>query len=335
VRLARITRAATAVAAAALVWAGSAAAGSAAAASIGGFGARPAHFDPAVPATRAYFIRRLAPGGSFRDEVIAFNSGSAALRLRVYPVDGLTGATSGVVYGNRGVPLTGAGAWITVAAPTVIVPPHSQVSVPFTAQAPVGAASGVHLAGLALEEADPSTSGGRFSVTEILRTVVGIEMILPGPDRPQIALRSVHPVTGPGATFVVGVGNVGTGLCKPDLLLRVTDSRGSHQVTHRLDTLLPGDTIPYAVAWPRRLTSGRYAEQVIATGCGSSRALNATASIGHPEAAGGQPATAQARIVSAAASSSTPWPLILLVGAGGIGFGVLLSRGRRRGQRRA
>jgi hypothetical protein len=71
------------------------------AATIGGFGARPAHFNPNVSATRASFIRSVARRGSFTAQVIVSNSASKPLTPRVYPVDGLTGATSGVVYGNH------------------------------------------------------------------------------------------------------------------------------------------------------------------------------------------------------------------------------------------
>ncbi len=83
------------------------------AATIGGFGARPAHFNPRVPATRAYFIRSVPRGGSFTDQVIVSNSASKPVTLRVYPVDGLTGATSGVVYGNHQDQIRGAGQWVT------------------------------------------------------------------------------------------------------------------------------------------------------------------------------------------------------------------------------
>ena len=119
------------------------------AASIGGFGARPAHFDPNNPATRAYFIRTVPRGGSFTDQVIVSNTASKPVTLRVYPVDGLTGATSGVVYGNRQDRLRGAGQWVTSAVSQVTVPANSQTSVGFTLRVPTSAAIGQHLAGLA------------------------------------------------------------------------------------------------------------------------------------------------------------------------------------------
>ena len=150
------------------------------AATIGGFGARPAHFNPSVPATRAYFIRTVPRSGSFTDEVVVTNTAAKPVTLRVYPVDGLTGATSGAVYGNRGVALHGAGQWVTPAVSRVTVPANSHTSVRFTLTVPSNATVGQHLAGLALEDVNAGKSGGRFSVTEVLRAVVGIEVTVAG-----------------------------------------------------------------------------------------------------------------------------------------------------------
>ncbi len=110
------------------------------AATIGGFGARPAHFNPNNPATRAYFIRTVPRGGSFTDQVVVTNTAAKPVTLRVYPVDGLTGATSGVVYGNRGDALHGAGLWVTPATRLVTVPANSQTTVGLTVNVPSTAA---------------------------------------------------------------------------------------------------------------------------------------------------------------------------------------------------
>src|SRR5581483_997860 len=116
------------------------------------FGARPAHYDSSNPATRAYFIRTVRRGGSFTDQVVVSNTETKPVTLRVYPVDGLTGATSGVVYGNRQDQLKGAGQWVTPASTQVTVPARSQISVGFNVKVPNSAGVGQHLAGLALED---------------------------------------------------------------------------------------------------------------------------------------------------------------------------------------
>jgi hypothetical protein len=65
----------------------------ASAASIGGFAVRPATFDRAVPATRAYFIVHAGRGNSPREVSVITNDGGTPLTLDVDPVDGLTGVT--------------------------------------------------------------------------------------------------------------------------------------------------------------------------------------------------------------------------------------------------
>jgi hypothetical protein len=305
--------------------------GQASAASVGGFGARPAHFDASVPATRAYFIRSVPRGGSFTNQVIVFNNGSAPLALRVYPVDGLTGATSGVVYGNRQNRLIAAGRWVQAAQSEVTLPAHSQRSVGFDVKLPTDVTPGVHLAGLAVEEADPHSSGGRFSVTEVLRTVVGIEINVPGPTHAAIALHSVALTTPVGSTtagLMVSLTNAGEQLCKPVLSVKLTGTSGADTITRRLDTILPGDTIPYPVTWPRTLSVGRYGAVVTATGCGQARVLNGRIAVGHTVPAAGTPAASTR--AATPASGGTPVWLFLVIGIGGIGLGGVLARGRRR-----
>ncbi len=320
--------------AAALVAAVGAPIGVASATSIGGFGARPAHFDAAVPATRAYFIHTLPQGASFRDQVMVFNDGAAPLAFRVYPVDGLTGATSGVVYGNRQTRLTAAGRWVVLPRSVVTVPAHHQMPVAFTVRLPAHVKAGVHLAGLAVEVAHPHSSGGRFSVTEVLRTVVGIEIKVPGPTHAAIALHSVALAAAQRsatAGLLVSLTNAGGRLCKPRLSVQLSGPGGAERISHQLDTILPGDTIPYPVTWPRALGVGKYGAVVTATRCGKATILNGSVAVSHRLKAAGAAAASS----TGPRTTGTPWLLLALFGVGGIavggiGFGVALRRGRRR-----
>src|SRR5438445_6781948 len=84
-----------------------------------GFSVRPAHFNPADPATRAYFKPVVRTGGAYSDQVIVTNDGDAPIKLLVSAVDGLTGVTSGAVYANRDQPHLKAARWVQVTVPTL------------------------------------------------------------------------------------------------------------------------------------------------------------------------------------------------------------------------
>jgi len=299
------------------------------AATIGGFGARPAHFNPSIPATRAYFIRAVPRGGSFTDQVVVTNTAAKPVTLRVYPVDGLTGATSGVVYSNRRVQLHGAGKWVTPAAALVTVPGNSQTTVGFTLKVPATATVGQHLAGLALEDVNPNRSGGRFSVTEVLRTVVGIEVAVPGPSLYHLALESfsIAPIQGTlYPSVVVNLANTGTNLCKPRLSIALGGPTGVQRESRQLDTVLPGDSIPYPFVWQHSLAAGSYSANITATGCGPRQVLHGSASLGAKLVTSTLPA---AETRSPSGGSTIPWWPIALVGFGGIVVGTLFGRRRR------
>jgi hypothetical protein len=298
------------------------------AATIGGFGARPAHYNPANPLTRAYFIRSVGRGGSFTDQVIVSNTESKAVTLRVYPVDGLTGATSGVVYGNRQDQLHGAGRWVTPATSKVTVPARSQLAVGFTVHVPKNTSPGQHLAGLALEDVHSGKSSGRFSVTEVLRTVVGIEVAVPGANRSRLTLQSFSIAPIAGTTYpsvVVGLTNAGTKLCKPALSIALDGPNGLQRATRQLDTVLPGDSIPYPFVWPHSLAAGSYKANITATGCGPRVTMRGSASLGAKLVRSTVPPAA----ARTASSSTVPWWPIALVGFGGIVVGALFGRRRR------
>lgn len=301
----------------------------ASAATIGGFGARPAHYNPANPATRAYFIRTVARGGSFTDQVVVSNTAAKPVTLRVYPVDGLTGATSGVVYGNRQDQLHGAGQWVTPASTQVTVPASSQTTVGFTVKVPKNEGAGQHLAGLALEDIHSGKSSGRFSVTEVLRTVVGIEVVVPGPSRSRISLQtfSIAPIQGTTTpSVVVGLTNAGTNLCKPALAVSLNGPGGAQHATRRLDTVLPGDSIPYPFVWPHSLAAGSYVANITATGCGPRVTLHGSASLGAKLVRSTVPS---GDVRPSSGGSTVPWWPIALVGFGGIVVGALFGRRRR------
>jgi hypothetical protein len=240
----------------------------------------------------------------------------------------LTGSTSGVVYGNRQDQMQGAGLWVTPAVPQVVVPANSQSTVTFTVRVPKNAAFGQHLAGLAVEDVHSGKSTGRFSVTEVLRTVVGIQFNVPGPGQTRVALQSVSiaPIQGTSyPSVVVGVRNTGTNLCKPALSVALSGPGGVQRASRRLDTILPGDSIPYPFVWPHSLAAGTYTATITATECGPRVTMHGTATLGAKLVKSTVPVEA----ARPASGSAIPWWPIALVGFGGLVVGALFGRRRR------
>ena len=333
-------RATTLIAALAAIGACAIAAPGASAATIGGFGVRPAQIDRNNLATRAYFIIH-ARGGSVRHEdVIVTNNNSAPLTLEVNAVDGLTGATSGVVYANRETAFTRAGAWLTPAASRVTVPAHRSIHVGFVVRLPRFAAPGDHLAGVAFEALRPHRSGGNFSVTVVVRSVIGVEIEVPGHATRHLRIFSVALAPLPGTdvpSAVVTLEDDGHVLCHPWLNVAVTGHSGTSAVTQKLGTILPGDKIAFPFRWPGALSEGTYGVRATATRCGSPVTLqsDSTYTLTKPAtaASGGSQQVAPTTPL-ATVSSGWSWWLYVLVGVGGMLAGGVLVRlgfGRRRG----
>lgn len=245
-------------------------------ADFGGLSAAPATSDPGNPATRAYFILNATPGQTITDQVKVSNSGAGPKDLLVSAVDGVTGATSGAVYANRQDPVTKAGTWLATAVSSLTVPAGASKMVDFTVRIPANAAPGDHLAGVALEDAHPSSNGSNFQVTTVLRAVVGVLVHVSGPAAFHTFLgsASIVPFTdnSPLAMVRVNLGDDGTLLGKPKLTVVLDGPNGYHGEVrdHQLDTLLPGDTIAYPLPWPDQLQPGDYTITATLTGADGS-----------------------------------------------------------------
>jgi hypothetical protein len=237
------------------------------------FGVRPGHYDPADPATRAYFKPVIAPGATFSDEVVVTNTGDEPLTFFVSGVDGLTAQTTGAVYANRQDKPTETGTWIETSASELTVAPRSEAALPFTVRVPADAAPGDHLGGVAFENAAPQSSGSNIRITQVVRAVVGVSVRVPGPAEMVLRVGDLRlrrqDGTGTVAAFL-RLANDGRALGKPDLSVTLSGPDGYRRtVERRLDTVLPGDEVDYPLAWPDDLAPGRYRITAVATGPGT------------------------------------------------------------------
>jgi len=288
-----------------------------AAGSQGGIGIAPAHTDPNNPATRAYFIRAVAPGGSFSDQVIVSNSTTSPIQFYVNAVDGLTSPASGAVYANRQDPVRKAGLWVTPDVSVITVPGPSRTLVGFTVHVPAAAVPGDHLAGIAFENAKTTTTGGgAIAVTTVFRLVIGVLVQVPGPAAFHLRIDgvSIQPLPGFGtASVIVTLVDDGLLLGKPLLEVRVKGDHYDRTISRQLDTLLPDDVIPFALPWPDGLAPGAYQVTVTGSGAGLSDPVSFVATVHLGQEIKGTQPTPRAPI---------PWWLLAAAAALGVGIAV-------------
>lgn len=284
----------------------------------------------------SYFTLKVPAGSSVHDALVVTNHDTKPVDLIVSPVDGLTGQTSGSVYANRQDPVHKAGAWVKASISTLELASGASREVDFTVDVPADATAGDHLAGIAVENTQPTSSSNGFAIKQILRNVMGVLVVVPGP-------ASFHPklislgVSGIGSTGIgavdVGLGNDGEALAKPKLSVVLTGPAGYHRTLSReLDTVLPADTITYPFAWPDRLAKGSYDITASLTGGGTTVTMHRGFALGAALAGVSQPLP---KIVTVVRNSGLPlWVLLLAVGGGmallALIVGALLRRGRQR-----
>jgi hypothetical protein len=288
---------------------------------LGGFSARP--FDPSGnPGLRSYFRWQVRGGGRYSAKLLVTNSEDVAVHLRVYPVDALTGTTSGAVYANGGTALRRDGRWITTAVRELTVPAHQQRAVVFGVSVPRGAVPGDHLAAVALENtARPRVSRGAIAIVQVIRAAVAVEMRVAGSVSVGLRMNGLWLRPLPGtqtASVVVDLRNTGTLICRPRLSVTLAGPGGAlGRVTRSLDAILPGDEIPYPLAWPRSLSAGSYSVAATAAGCGPRRSLQRSIDLDTALRGTKSPPAVAAR-------GSVPWWLLVLIGGGGGAGGVVL-----------
>jgi hypothetical protein len=285
----------------------------------GAFAVRPAQFNPRDPVTRAYFKLSLTRNSSRTAAVLVKNSGGLPVHLLVYPVDGLTGETSGVVYGVRGSRLRGAGLWLTVKVVEVTVEPHAQRMIRFSIRVPADAAAGDHLAGVAVQDVKIVTTRSRFRILEVLREVVGVLVRVPGHAQPRLVLGQPSLAYGAGAptaTLRLPIANRGLALCKPRVELTLHGPGNLNRTLARqLDTILPGGAISYPLALAAGLGAGSYRLDARAGCTGSVSARTTTLRLSSAEVVRSNGTRRRLATTAGHGSSRAIWWLVALCAA--------------------
>lgn len=273
---------ALALAAVALLLAGSATQSSAATPMGNGFNVRP-DAGPTEERAPSYFTLRAEPGSVLDRRVLVSNGSDKVQRYRLDPVDGLTGTTSGTVYANREDRNDATATWLTPSVRQVTLAPGESRRIPFRVSVPETARPGDHVGGLAFQDSVETTAKSNLSVTQVVRIVVGVRIIVPGGSPGPVTIGKAQIQALPGtsvASVELPLENTGERLCRPDLRVVLTSADGKEDVVERsLDTLLPGAKIAYPLAWPRTIEPGTYGVRAEATGCGPAREYTGSATL--------------------------------------------------------
>lgn len=224
----------------------------------------PQHFDPALRATRSYFVAVAAPGTTFRNSVRVVNTGKATGTAYLYAVDATTGKTSGAVYLDRTKPRRGVGSWVTLGEASVRLGPGESRVVPVSVVVPANARHGDHLGGIVAENAALTQASGRGALRIRVRhlTIAAVEVQVPGTAAARGDVTRVFAGGENGYQYVyLHLKNTGLLTSKPAGRLLVRDGGGAVVASRplELDTFLPGTQIDYPVLLPgKALGPGTY-----------------------------------------------------------------------------
>ncbi|MDP9069502.1 MAG: DUF916 domain-containing protein [Actinomycetota bacterium] len=219
---------------------------------------------PGAQSAEGYFMIAAEPGQRLEQSVYLRNDSRKPLKLNLAGVDATTGPVGGASYELPNDPRDAVGAWISLDRDSVTVPPGKGAEVTFEVDVPDDAATGEHLGGIAVwapaeeddVEAAPAGQAGA-SVAFQTRRIIAVQVNLPGPSEPLLAISGVTPVARPDGIYLeIGIENQGTALTKGDGIIMLPDD--DFQREFPLDTFVPRTSIAYPIQWVAAADNGTY-----------------------------------------------------------------------------
>ncbi|WP_421732747.1 hypothetical protein [Cellulomonas sp.] len=138
---------------------------------------------------RTRFELAAAAGETVEEHVLITNSSTVEREFAVYGADGFNTPSGGYDLSPAAQPPTDLGAWVTVASPTVTIPPLATASLAFTVAVPAEASPGDHPGGIVVSPVQTQvTSAGVLVDT---RVAVRLNLRVAGELAPALEVREV------------------------------------------------------------------------------------------------------------------------------------------------
>jgi hypothetical protein len=216
-----------------------------------------------------HFSFALVPGQRVSDGLVIENFSDHSLDFQIYGADLLVASGGGLTPAQPTATMHGAGAWITVLTPAVVIAANSQFTDNFTVTAPTVVSPGQHLGAIvAAANVGTTTQGNAIEARLALITVITV----PGVAHPSARLAPLTRASAAPKQLAFGIilFNTGNLLLTYAGTVAVYDGVGRKVATLQLTPsdayVVPAGRISLTAVWRRSLpTSGNYSARATVT----------------------------------------------------------------------
>jgi hypothetical protein len=217
-----------------------------------------------------YYLLDLKPGESATQQLVVHNTNKHNVVAVVEPVDADTSDVTGVEVMPPGSPKAVTSKWIVVASPQITMSPDERRAVSFTVHVPKNIGPGQYLAAVSASSPLPADANDQkaagpnqagFSLSLQMQRAIAVEVDVPGPRAPQLAVTGAEPKATPnGVELDVHIANQGNAFAHGTGVVRVASTKTDF--AFKIDTFVSQTAIVYPVQWTKNVVPGVHNVQV-------------------------------------------------------------------------
>jgi hypothetical protein len=228
------------------------------------FALQPATYNPAIPATKSYFILNTKAGATLSESIRVSNTGAVAGGVSIYPVGTTTAPTGGIAYLSKNDPRRDVASWIKLDKQQLILAPGQSQIVSFKLAIPASTHPGVHIGAITVENLTLQHSSGKgaFSINLQKLSIMAVQVNIPGPVLEQMKVTGIKAGGSNGyQNLLVSMANTGNQMVSPNGTLSIDDAQGRllQVLSFKSGLILPDTGINYPVYLRKQaLAAGNY-----------------------------------------------------------------------------